>query len=445
MRGTVKNIEKYRKRRKIYRRSLICALVLTCLTLVGVWLVYTYEQIPGSIKLRMGEEQVFDMGLPVSGEIIKMEESGEGNMQAVTANGQGGSNIPVSSIHIDLSDSVTMKADTLSSYQMDLKLFGWIPFKQVNIEVIKDKTLTPVGLPIGIYLETEGVLIIGIGDFTSQEGTTVSPSQYLLKTGDYILEANGEEVESKKSFIDMVEASAGNPIVLIIRRNEEEFEVKVQPVKNQNGEYKLGIWVRDNAQGVGTMTFVDNEGNFGALGHGINDVDTSMVMDLDSGTLYRTDIIAIKKGTKGEPGEMTGMIEYSDRNILGVVTENTANGIFGICNDKMLSRIETEAIPIGLKQEVETGEAQILCTVNGTPEYYDVMIKEIYLDHINVNKGIILQITDPELIAITGGIVQGMSGAPIIQNGKLIGAVTHVLVNDSTSGYGIFIEEMLDH
>lgn len=432
------------KRRRIYRRCLVLALILTCMSLAGVWAVYAYGQIPGSIKLKQGEEQVLDVGLPLSGEITKMKEEDDDSMRAVTVTGQGESNIPANSIYIDLRNSVTMKADTLSTYQMNLKLFGWIPFKQVDIEVIEDMTLTPVGLPIGIYLKTDGVLVIGIGDFTALDGSSASPSKYLLSTGDYILAVDGNAVEGKKKFIETIEQSGGEPVVLSIRRGEEEFDVEVQPVQNQNGKYKLGIWVRDNAQGVGTMTFVDSDGNFGALGHGINDVDTSIVMQLDSGTLYNTEIIAIKKGVKGKPGEMTGMIEYSDKNILGVITANTSKGIFGTCNDKMLSRIETEPVPIGLKQEVELGEAQVLCAVDGTPRYYDIEIKELYLDHANINKGIVLKITDPELIALTGGIVQGMSGAPIIQNGKFIGAVTHVLVNDSTSGYGIFIEEMLD-
>ena len=432
------------RRKMIYRKCLIFALILTCFSLAGLWLLHVYGRIPGNIKLRIGEEQVLDMGLPVAGEIVKVGESGE-NMEAVAANGREPSKIPAGSVHIDLSTPVTMKADTLSSYQMNLKLFGWIPFKQVEIQVIKDLELVPVGLPIGIYLKTDGVLVIGIGSFYSLSGTEVSPSAHLLKTGDYILAVNGEEVTGKKAFIKSIENSDGEPVVLTIRRGEEKFDLSITPIQNQSGEYKLGIWVRDNAQGVGTMTFIDNEGNFGALGHGINDVDTSIVMKLDSGTLYSTEIIAIKKGARGNPGEMTGMIEYTERNILGVVTDNTEKGIFGICNERMMSQIETESIPIALKQEVSLGEAQILCTVDGKPGYYDIEIKELYLAHTNINKGIVLKVTDPDLIAITGGIVQGMSGAPIIQNGKLVGAVTHVLVNDATSGYGILIEEMLEH
>lgn len=430
-----------KSRWQIYRGALSMILLVSCMTFVGLGILSVYEQIPGNIKLKLGEEQVLNMGLPVAGEIQKIEN---GNVEAVTAGEQDPSNIPADSIHVDLSNAVTMRADELNTYRMDLKLFGVIPFKQVNIEVIQNQLVTPVGLPVGIYLKTDGILVVGVGDFLSLGGQNVSPSRYLLKSGDYILSVDGEAVQSKAGFMQMIEECGGYPVVLKIRRDGEEFEVEVQPVQNQSGSYKLGIWVRDNAQGVGTLTFVDSEGHFGALGHGINDVDTSIVMEVSGGTLYGTEIIAIKKGKRGDPGEMTGMIEYTDQNILGVISDNTTQGVFGTCNETMLSQIEGEPIPIGLKQDVEIGPAQILCAVGGEAKYYDIEIKECHLDHNNVNKGIVLQVTDPELIALTGGIIQGMSGAPIIQNGKLIGAVTHVLVNDSTSGYGIFIEEMLD-
>ena len=167
-------------------------------------------------------------------------------------------------------------------------------------------------------------------------------------------------------------------------------------------------------------------------------------MEMNDGTLYQTEIISIQKGTAGHPGEMTGMIVYSDDRILGDITSNSVRGIFGKCNDKALAMGTEEAMPIGLKQEIRKGPAQILCTVDGTTRYYDIEITDIHLDHDNVNRGIELKVTDSDLIALTGGIVQGMSGAPIIQNGKFVGAVTHVLVQDSTRGYGIFIENMLE-
>lgn len=433
-------VEKQNKRKKIYRRCLYAALAVSVLVFLLTGYFYLYEKIPGDIKLKAGVEHTLDLKVPLNGEIVKV--SGEDNA-AVAVSGQNESNIPAQAIYIDLSGAVTMKADALDSYRMDLKLFGIIPFKQVDIQVIQDKVVTPVGMPIGIYLKTNGVLVIGVGDFDGPDGVNYSPVKYVLKSGDYILKVNGVDVTGKEEFIETVEQGDGSEMTLTVRRNDEIFDVGVVPELNQAGEYKLGLWIRDNAQGVGTMTFVDDQGNFGALGHGINDVDTSTLMNLQSGTLYHTDIISIKKGTNGSPGEMTGMIDYADSNILGTITANTTHGIFGVCNDKGMSQIQGTPIPIGLKQDIVIGSAQILCSVDGKVKYYDVEISELRPDHNNVNRGIVLKITDPALLAVTGGIVQGMSGAPIIQNGKLVGAVTHVLVQDSTKGYGIFIENML--
>ena len=184
---------------------------------------------------------------------------------------------------------------------------------------------------------------------------------------------------------------------------------------------------------------------FNALGHGINDVDTSALMTLKDGTLYHTEIIGITRGRNGSPGELTGFIEYDDRNIMGTITENTAKGIFGICTPEVAESSSYDFMPIGLKQEIEKGPAKIICSLGNGTEVYDIEITDINLENDNINRGIVLKITDARLLSTTGGIVQGMSGSPIVQNGKIIGAVTHVLVQDSTKGYGIFIETMLSH
>lgn len=357
---------------------------------------------------------------------------------------QGTSNIPQGAVTLDLSQPVTMKTGMTDSLEMQVKLFGILPFKQVGIRVIEDQQLIPVGVPIGIYVKTEGVMVIGTGEFRSVNGEKVAPAEHILKSGDYVVKLNGTEVADKDDLITRIENGNGEAAILTIRRGEEYFDVKIDPVQDQTKKYKIGVWVRDNAQGVGTMTYIDSQGNFGALGHGINDVDTSNLMEMNDGTLYQTEIISIQKGTAGHPGEMTGMIVYSDDRILGDITGNSVRGIFGKCNDKALALGTEEAMPIGLKQEIRKGPAQILCTVDGTTKYYDIEITDIHLDHDNVNRGIELKVTDSDLIALTGGIVQGMSGAPIIQNGKFVGAVTHVLVQDSTRGYGIFIENMLE-
>lgn len=426
------NWRKRTRKLRIYRACLYAALAVSFFAFAGVGYYSLYNSVPSVIRIRAGMEQSIDLGVPAKGEVISVSD-------------QGQSNIPKGAVTIDCSRPVTMKADSLSSdYQMMVKLFGFLPFKQVDIQVIEDQELIPVGVPIGIYVKTEGILVIGVGEFDAGDGVKHSPAKYILKSGDYILALNGESVMEKDDFIKRIEDGNGEEVVLTLKREDKTMDVKVKPVQNASGAWKIGVWVRDNAQGVGTMTFIDADGNFGALGHGINDVDTSTLMDMDDGTLYQTEIVSIKKGSNGTPGEMTGMIVYSEDRILGDINYNSIQGIFGICNQKAMNLATEKPIPIGLKQEIKIGSAQILCTVDGTPQYYDVQVTAVHLDHDNVNRGIELKVTDPDLLKITGGIVQGMSGAPIIQNGKFIGAVTHVLVQDSTRGYGIFIENMLE-
>lgn len=423
------SIEKYRTCLYVTLAGSLAALVFTCY--FSLW-----RKVPSNIKIKAGVDQTLDFQVPASGEIYK---------EAVEVSGFTKSNIPRDSIHIDLGKPVTIKANAIEKYVLDLKLFGIIPLKTVDVQVIQNRTLTPAGIPIGIYVKTQGVLVIGVGDFTGEEGQKVSPAQYVLKSGDYITQVNDEEVTGKSDFMEKIKHSEGQELIMKVRRGEEDLTLSVRPEASQSGDYKIGVWIRDNAQGVGTMTYLNESADFGALGHGINDVDTSTLMELEKGTLYHTEIIGITRGSNGAPGELTGYIEYDEDNIIGEITENTAEGIFGTCNGQIYEAVSNEALPIGLKQEIKRGPAQIICSIDGTPSRYDIEIMEIHLDNDNVNRGIVLRITDTELLSLTGGIVQGMSGSPIIQDGKIIGAVTHVLVQDSTKGYGIFIENMLSH
>ena len=432
---TVIFLESWRKcvrRRHIYRISLCVALSLCCTALTGYGYYLVDRNIPSVIHVRADREQSFCLDIPAKGELVSVGSLGE-------------SNIPKGQVIIDLSEPVTIKAGGQEAYSMQVKLFGFLPFKQVGIEVVDDCELIPMGVPVGIYMEADGVLVIGVGEFRGQDGQNRAPARNILRSGDYVRKLNGETITDKEMFIRGIEASEGQPQVITVERRGELIDLQVKPIQDTTGAYKIGVWVRDSTQGVGTMTYVDCEGNFGALGHGINDVDTSTLMEIHDGTLYRTQILAIEKGTAGNPGEMTGMIVYSDENILGDITYNGSEGIFGCCNHKAMQMADQEALPIGFKQEIEKGKAQIRCTVEGEPKYYDVEITDIHLDHDNINRGIELTVTDPKLLEITGGIVQGMSGAPIIQNGRIVGAVTHVLVNNPTKGYGIFIENMLGH
>lgn len=433
-------------------RGFLWMLLLAGIAALLFTIYFSYwDKIPSQIRIRAGVEQEFDFRVPVSGEIYRTAEEAAPVASVTDVDAADEAHLLAAedkraeSIHVDFAHTVKLKANEIDTYQMDLKLFGMFPYKNVDIEVIQDKMLIPSGIPIGIYVKTDGVLVVGIGEFESNSGETISPAKYVLQKGDYILESNGEPVENKKQFISMVEASEGEDMVLTIRRNNEITDVCINAGKNRMEEWKLGIWIRDNAQGIGTMTYEGTDSTFGALGHGINDVDTSILMNLEEGTLYRTEIVGITRGANGAPGELTGYIEYDSDNVIGEITENTAEGIFGVCDEELVEDSVYEPVPIALKQEIVLGPAQIICSVSGEPEFYDVEIVEVNLEHENVNRGIVIRVVDEKLLMLTGGIIQGMSGSPIIQNGKLVGAVTHVLVNDSTRGYGIFIEEMLTH
>lgn len=421
-----------RKKHRIYKACLIGALVLGLVALTGAGYYYLDGSIPSTLYVRTKEEQSFHLGVPATAEIISVGQ-------------QGKSNIPKGAVTIDLNRTVTMLTGDSRQYQMQVKLFGFLPFKQVGLHVVEDKELIPMGVPVGIYVKTEGILVIGEGEFENKDGVKCSPSKYILKSGDYIKKMNGEAVSDKDVFIQNIEESNGKEIILTVERDGESMDLKVKPVMAKNGKYKIGVWVRDNAQGVGTLTFIDGDGNFGALGHGINDLDTSTLMKTNDGTLYQTEIVKIRKGDRGNPGEMTGLIAYSGERVLGDITQNSLRGIFGSCNPKALTYATEQPLPIGFKQEIKKGPAKILCTVEEEPAYYEVEITAIHLTYDKVNRGIELTVTDEKLLELTGGIIQGMSGAPIIQDGKLVGAVTHVLVNDPTRGYGIFIENMLEH
>lgn len=346
---------------------------------------------------------------------------------------------------LDEGKEVANNAFHKEEYEISCKLFGVLPVKNVHAEVVDKAFLIPGGIPIGIYLETDGILVIGTGAVEGIDGITYDPSHDLVQAGDYILAVNGERIHSKKELIQLVEEEGQDPVVLDLRRNEDKLQVKVNPVLSEPEEYKLGIWVRDNTQGIGTLTFLSGDGHFGALGHGINDVDTSSLMELKSGTLYNTEILKIKKGAKGTPGELSGVIEYKQANVYGSITDNTAAGIFGQGNDKLKQALQAEPVEVCYKQDIQKGKAVIRSFVSGELKDYEVEIVDINNHGTDVNKGIVLKVTDEELLSMTGGIVQGMSGSPILQNGKIIGAVTHVFVQDSTKGFGIFIENMLEY
>lgn len=336
----------------------------------------------------------------------------------------------------------TIDVSDRGSYQIPCSLLGMLPLKNVQVETVEDQWVCVSGTPVGLYMETQGVLIVDTGEITNQNGIALEPAANIVQPGDYILEVNGKTVSRKRELIAEIENCQGENVEMVVNRKGEEIPLSLEPVLTQEENYKLGIWVRDNTQGIGTMTYVDEKGRFGALGHGISDTDTGELLDVSGGELYQAQIVSIIRGAQGVPGELSGYIEYEDEKKIGTIEKNTDIGIFGqIFSD---TQISGEKVKIGYKQEVKKGKAQILMQLEGKVEYYDIEITDIYSSQQDTNKSFQIQVTDPELLAKTGGIVQGMSGSPILQDGKLIGAVTHVFVQDSSKGYGIFIENMLE-
>lgn len=406
--------------RKLYKGMILFAMAGL---LAGGW--YTcYNSVPSQVRLATQKRQQMEFKVPAVASI----ETVQGTMET------------------GLYRPVTMVTGAEeATYQMDVKLLGLIPLKSVEIQVMSERNVSAAGFPVGIFLKTKGVMVVGVGSFNDQNGTVREPAKGRLAEGDYILKYNGVEVTGKKQFMDFLSENQGTEVLLGIERDGVYLEERVTPAFNQNGECKMGIWIRDNAQGVGTLTFVDENGNFGALGHGITDADTGELMELGRGSLYGTRIVAVRKGTDGVPGELTGMIEYDDSNVIGEITKNTPYGIFGRLNmEKMKENgIELDMQEIGFKQDIHLGAATMVSTINDEMHEYAIEITAVHMGNDGGNKGLELLVTDEELLNLTGGIVQGMSGSPIIQDGKVVGAVTHVLVNAPEKGYGIFIEEML--
>lgn len=322
--------------------------------------------------------------------------------------------------------------------------------QRYTLEANYDGTeIFPCGFSVGIYLETEGVLVVGTDVITGSDGLNYEPSSGIIREGDYIVRVNGINVSAKSQLGFLVNKYGNNPITLTILRDGEEIDVKIIPVCVGRDEYKIGVWVKDDSQGIGTMTYIMYDGRFGALGHGISDADTKKLLSAENGRIYEADIWGITKGKSGSPGSLCGSIDYDEKNIMASIEENCSMGIYGNLDKyrdilEIIDEYNLEPMEICNKKDVKLGKAYIKTALTGEVKDYEIEITEIDIDSES-NKGMVIKVTDEELLETTGGIVQGMSGSPIIQDGKIVGAVTHVFVRDSKLGYGIFIENMLQH
>lgn len=337
----------------------------------------------------------------------------------------------------------TVEVSQNGSYQIRCKWLGVLPLKTIKVHTVEKQEVLVSGSPVGIYMETKGVLVIDSGEITDREGIRRTPAEHIIQSGDYICEIDGKVLTGKRQLMQLVRENQGEPMELQVIRHRETIKLEMTPVETEDGSYKLGIWVRDNIQGIGTLTYVEPNGTFGALGHGISDADTGERLEISDGDLYRADILSIRKGTAGTPGELRGVINYREENRIGTICGNSQYGIRGQMEPGKYTE-SMKKIPTGLKQEIQTGKAEIRCDIDDGIREYQCEILEIDSNARDTNKCFVLRITDDDLLSRTGGIVQGMSGSPVLQNGKLIGAITHVFVNDPTKGYGIFIENMME-
>jgi len=325
---------------------------------------------------------------------------------------------------------------SIKSYNAKVYFCNIIPIKTVEVSVIGNMLVTPGGECIGINLKTNGILIVGIAEFETNNGETVSPGENAgLKTGDTITQVNGKDVKKALELAQIISKSDGE-ITISGLSDGKYYEKKIVPLKDKKDNVKkIGLWVRESIAGIGTATFY-KDGCFASLGHPITDIDTGNNVDAGGGTIYSADVVGIDKGKNGTPGSLLGVFSGEKK---GEISKNTRCGVFGTTTDVP----QTPKVEIALKNKVRPGNATIRCDIgNGKVEEFKIEIARI-VSTGNTPKNMIIKITDKKLLDKTGGVVQGMSGSPILQNGKLVGAVTHVFVNDPTRGYGIFIENML--
>ena len=350
-------------------------------------------------------------------------------------------------LQVEFPFSVTSVEKTKDGVEKQIcSIFGFIPVKEVTVNVVEGQQVYASGEIVGIYAQCPGVFVIDTCEVESSSGEMINPVKNLVKKGDYIIAINGEKLESKEDMAAVIKNSKGKSIQLTLDRNGERKQVQVTPVKAKTGNYLLGIWIKDDLAGVGTLTYVTPTGEYGTLGHGLSNGENSQLFSVDDGTLYVSNVIGIQKGQIGKAGSLRGIIRYGNMTHMGTVIKNTDAGIFGKFDaDDLYDYFENgELYDVAYKQEIQVGPAQIISEISGERKYYDIKITYVDYLSINSNKGLYIEVTDPELLELTGGIVQGMSGSPIVQNGKIIGAVTHVLINDPKCGYGIFIEKMLE-
>lgn len=393
------------------------------------------SHIPDQIYVREGESISLVLTVPV--QLYEKSDAGEQSLFDLI---MAQSRSQVQETGVFGGDDAVYEDCELTCY-----LFGVIPVKDIEVQVVEEKEVYASGRVIGIYEQTDGVLVLKTAAVEDAHGVSSTPAENIVKSGDYICSVNEVQISTKEELVEAVQENGAEPITLGLLRSGEQISVSILPVETADQQYLLGIWVKDDIAGIGTLTWYDEDGSFGALGHGIGDGETGELLSVSAGRIYTASLIGITKGEKGSPGQLEGVITYSAQNLLGTIASNSNIGIYGTLDKEdvtWFSSMDT-SYPVAYKQEISTGTGYLLSDISGSVEAYEIRITDADYSDENSNKSIRFEVTDEQLLALTGGIVQGMSGSPILQDGRIIGAVTHVMVSDPTKGYGIFIESML--
>ena len=395
-------------------------------------LIKEYTAYPNHLKIFEGESQSLEIRFPLK---LNEKQTDHNIIQLVKEGNRS-------------SDKIHLNSLQIGSTNLDLKLFGFLPYRSLTVDVIPKIKVIPGGQSVGVRLNTKGVLIVGLEEIEGLDGKKYNPGYTAgLSIGDSILQINQEKVRDANHVTSIINniSIKDKPVNLMVKRGEKMLQLVIQPIQSKDeGEYRLGLWVRDKTAGVGTLTFLHPDSmKFGALGHAITDIDTGLLLTVENGEVVKSRVASVEQGKRGKPGEIKGIF-YDTLKPIGNLEKNTHYGIYGKAYESITNSLYDKPIEIAFQHEIREGKATILTTLdNEEIKEYEIYIEKINRQKNPNTKSMIIRITDERLLAKSGGIVQGMSGSPIIQNNKLIGAVTHVFVNDPTKGYGLFIEWMI--
>lgn len=339
----------------------------------------------------------------------------------------------------------TKNNSDFDKFIIDYKLFNLFNIKKLKVNVLQPDRYFAGGETLGFSLQSKGVILIGGNYILSKNGIERPFENSGLKTGDIITHIDDKEINNVDDIAEILKDFSGDSVKLNVKRGGQKFEIYIKPaLDTMTNEYKLGLWVKEDAVGIGTLSFINaTTKRFGSLGHSINDSETNECIDVSGGNIYESKILGIKKGKSGKAGELLGT--FNKENVLGSIDKNCEFGVYGFVDDVEKMIVNKTSIDIGGRLTAKPGKAQILSALDEDEiKSYDIEIIKTNFQSSCNEKSMVIRVTDKDLIAKTGGIVQGMSGSPIIQDGKLIGAVTHVFVNDATKGFGIYIDWMIE-